>query len=518
MSVPTDSTPPTTGTPTTTQPTSTDRNTMDEKSLMLVTGATGYIGTRLVPELLAAGHRVRVLSRSAAKLEDRPWLADVEVIEGDATEHADLIAALDGVRVAYYLLHSMDGKGDFQQRDRDLARRFADAAAEQDVARIVYLGGLHPDGEKLSDHLASRVEVGQILLDGKVPAAVLQAAVIVGTGSASFEMLRHLTERLPAMVAPRWLRNRIQPIAVRDVLHYLVGAAELPADLNRTLDIGGPEVLTYDEMIQRFATLSGLRRRLIVTVPVLTPKLAGHWVGLVTPVPAGLAKPLVDSLVHEVVCREDDIRELIPEAEPLLDFEQSMHAALADAGSLDDPGSPAADQHDPARAVAGDPDWVGEPHYTDRRSSTTTRSPTDMWATVAAIGGDTGWYGTDVLWQVRGAMDRVIGGPGMDRGRPNRALRPGDEVDNWVVEAVDAPRSLTLRARTKLPGTAWLRFEVDSVDPEDADAGRTTRLTQVSTFRPSGLSGHLYWNVIAPAHRLVFGRMHRGMLADTPRH
>lgn len=488
--------------------------------IALVTGATGYIGTRLVPELLAAGHRVRVLSRSADKLRDRPWLAEVDVVEGDATDHDDLLRALDGVQVAYYLLHSMDGKGDFQQRDRELAQRFADAAAEREVARIVYLGGLHPAGEKLSDHLASRVEVGQILLDGKVPAAVLQAAVIVGTGSASFEMLRHLTERLPAMVAPRWLRNRIQPIAVRDVLHYLVGAAGLPADLNRTLDIGGPEVLTYDEMIQRFAKLAGLRRRLIVTVPVLTPKLAGHWVGLVTPVPAGLAKPLVDSLVHEVVCREDDIRELIPDAEPLLDFEQSVHAALADVGTLDDPDSPSADQHDPARAVAGDPDWVGEPHYTDRRSSLTTRSPADVWSTVAAIGGDTGWYGTDALWQVRGAMDKVIGGPGMDRGRPNRALQVGDEVDNWVVEAVDAPRSLTLRARTKLPGVAWLRFEVDSDSssaPEDEpDTEGSTRLTQISTFRPSGLSGHLYWNVIAPAHRAVFGKMHRGMLADSP--
>lgn len=276
----------------------------------LVTGATGYIGGALVPALIADGWRVRVLTRSRQRLDGLPWAASVEVVEGDASTPADVRRALAGVEVAYYLLHSMDGKGDFVARDRDLATTFAGAAGHEGVRRVVYLGGLHPHGE-LSPHLASRVEVGEIFLAAPVPATVLQAGVVLGAGSASFDMLRHLTERLPAMVAPRWLRNRIQPIAVADVVHYLVGSAHLPAELNRSFDIGGPEVFTYAEMMQRYAAVAGLRRRIIVTLPVLTPALAGLWVGFVTPVSAGIARPLVGSLVHEAVCREEDILDLV---------------------------------------------------------------------------------------------------------------------------------------------------------------------------------------------------------------
>ncbi len=274
---------------------------------VLVTGATGYIGGLLVPRLLAAGHPVRVLSRSAQRLRERPWHDQVEIVEGDARDPADLRAALHGVSVAYYLLHSMDGGGDFARRDRELAQGFARACEQAGVRRIVYLGGLHPAGATLSAHLASRVEVGQVFLDCAVPAACLQAAVILGSGSASFDMLRHLTQRLPGMIAPKWLRNRVQPIAIDDALHYLVGAADLPPEVNRAFDIGGPEVLAYADMIRRFAAATGLRRRLVITVPVLTPGLASHWVGLVTPVDAGVAKPLVGSLVHEVVCDDRDI-------------------------------------------------------------------------------------------------------------------------------------------------------------------------------------------------------------------
>lgn len=282
----------------------------DAPRTALVTGATGYIGGLLVPRLLAAGWGVRVLSRSAHRLADKEWIGSVDVVEGDATSRRDLDEAMTGVDVAYFLLHSMDGAGDFARRDRELAAGFAEAAQRAGVDRIVYLGGLHPDGA-LSAHLASRVEVGEIFLRSGVPAACLQAAVVVGDGSISFAMLRHLTERLPAMIAPKWLQNRIQPIAVEDVLHYLVGAADLPPEVNRTFDIGGPEVLTYADMIQRFAAVTGRRRRLIVPVPVLTPRLASHWIGTVTPVDVGVAKPLVGSLVHEVVCREHDIDPLI---------------------------------------------------------------------------------------------------------------------------------------------------------------------------------------------------------------
>ena len=278
----------------------------------LVTGATGYIGSQLVPELLARGWEVRVLTRSAGGLDTREWAEDVDIVEGNADSRDDLRRALDGVDVAYYLLHSMEGRGDFVTRDRELATTFATAAGEAGTGRLVYLGGLHPEGE-LSPHLASRVEVGEILLASGVPTVVLQAGVVLGDGSASFDMLRHLTERLPAMIAPKWLRNSIQPVAISDVLHYLAGAALLPADVNRVYDIGGPEVLTYADMMKRYAEICGLGRRPIVTLPLLTPSLASHWVGLVTPVVAGVARPLVGSLIHDAVCDDDDVIDALGE-------------------------------------------------------------------------------------------------------------------------------------------------------------------------------------------------------------
>jgi uncharacterized protein YbjT (DUF2867 family) len=324
----------------------------------LVTGVTGYIGSRLVPRLLEEGWQVRALTRDDAKVADRWWRDQVEVVEGDAGSAETLAAALEGVDVAYYFLHSMDGEGDFVERDRELARTFGMAAHHAGVGRIVYLSGLHPDHGQLSDHLASRVEVGDLLMASGVPTAVLQAAIILGSGSASFEMLRHLTTRLPVMVTPKWLDNRIQPIAVRDVLHYLVHAADLPPEVNRTFDIGGPEVLTYREMIQRFARIAGLMSRRIVTVPVLTPYLASQWVGFVTPVPTGIAKPLVGSLLHEVVCAEHDLDDLVgaPAAGPL-----SFDRAVADAIAGDhvrprpEPGVA-----DPAHVTSADPAWAGD--------------------------------------------------------------------------------------------------------------------------------------------------------------
>lgn len=297
--------------------------------LVLVTGATGYIGGMLVPALLDRDLPVRVISRSPARLRRHDWAPRVEVAEGDAGSPADLDRALAGVDVAYYLLHSMDGKGDFVTRDRHLAEVFAAAAKRAGVRRIVYLSGLHPSGE-LSAHLGSRVEVGRILMASGVPTVVLQAGVVLGAGSASFDMLRHLTERLPAMVAPRWLRNRIQPIAIDDVLHYLAAAAVLPGEPNRTFDIGGPDVLTYAEMIEGYARVTGLGHRLIVTVPVLTPGLASLWVGLVTPVVAGIARPLVGSLIHEAVTAEDDLLALVgPPPGGRTGFEDAVRRATA---------------------------------------------------------------------------------------------------------------------------------------------------------------------------------------------
>ena len=328
--------------------------------LALVTGVTGYIGSRLVPRLLEEGWQVRALTRDAAKVADRAWRDRVEVVEGDATSKETLDRALAGVDVAYYFLHSMDGEGSFVERDRGLARTFGRSATDAGVGRIVYLSGLHPHEGRLSEHLASRVEVGDLLMASGTPTAVLQAAVILGSGSASFEMLRHLTTRLPMMITPKWLGNRIQPIAVRDVLHYLVGAADLPVDVNRTFDIGGPEVLTYREMIDRFARLAGLRPRVIVSVPVLSPYLASQWVGLVTPVPTGVAKPLVGSLLHEVVCTEHDLDDLVgAPPEGALGYDRAVSDAIAGDGVVPRPEPGTAD---PARITAADPDWAGGRH------------------------------------------------------------------------------------------------------------------------------------------------------------
>lgn len=277
--------------------------------LALVTGATGHIGGQLVPALLDRGWQVRVLSRGGLP-DDTEWADRVETVRGDATDADDVRRALAGVDAAWYLLHSMDGRGDFVERDREMAELFARTAHEEEVGRLVYLSGLHPD-ERLSPHLASRVEVGEILLQSGVPTAVLQAGVVLGAGSASFEMLRHLTERLPAVIAPRWLKSRIQPIAADDVIHLLAEAAELPADVNRAFDVGGPDVLTYADLMRRYAAVTGLGRRYIAIVPVLTPGLASHWVGLVTPVASGVARPLVGSLVHDAVASESDLLDLV---------------------------------------------------------------------------------------------------------------------------------------------------------------------------------------------------------------
>jgi uncharacterized protein YbjT (DUF2867 family) len=299
---------------------------------VLVTGASGYIGGRLVPRLLEEGWSVRVLTRRPRSLAGRPWASSVEVAQGDVSSASDLDAALRGIQVAFYLVHSMDDRPDFAQRDREAAGTFARAAAQAGVCRIVYLGGLHPAGDELSHHLASRVEVGRILLDSGVPTAVLQAAVVLGDGSASFDMLRYLTCRLPAMVAPKWLDNRIQPIAIDDVTWLLSAAAGLPPEVNRAFDIGGPQVLTYREMIGRFARAVGRRQPVVVTVPVLTPRLASHWVGLVTPVSANVAKPLVGSLVHEVVAREDDLAGYVGRPPGgYLGFDDAVRLAMRDA-------------------------------------------------------------------------------------------------------------------------------------------------------------------------------------------
>ncbi|MFE4990975.1 SDR family oxidoreductase [Streptomyces mirabilis] len=488
----------------------------------LVTGATGYIGGRLVPELLEAGHRVRCLARSPAKLRDYPWSGDAEVVRGDVTDAGSVAEALRGIDVAYYLVHALGTGRDFEETDRKAARIFGEQARAAGVSRIVYLGGLTPEGvpeERLSPHLRSRAEVGRILLESGVPTTVLRAAVIIGSGSASFEMLRYLTERLPVMVTPRWVRTRIQPIGVRDVLRTLVGSARMPAEVNRAFDIGGPEVLTYLEMMQRYAAVAGLPRRLILPVPVLTPGLSSHWVGLVTPVPASIARPLTESLRHEVVCREHDIARYVPDppGRPF-GFDEAVSLALQrvrDAqvttrwSSASVPGAPS----DP---LPTDPDWAGGSLYTDQRERSVDAPPAALWRVIEGIGGENGWYSFPPAWALRGRLDRLVGGVGLRRGRRDAArLRVGDSLDFWRVEEIEPGRLLRLRAEMRLPGLAWLEMYAE------AGAERGSRYRQRALFHPHGLLGHAYWWSISPFHAVVFGGMARNIAkaaaeADVP--
>ncbi len=464
-------------------------------------GATGYIGGRLVPRLSEAGYSVRCLARRPEKLVGVAWADQVEVVRGDALDPATLAQAMVDVDVVYYLVHSIGSGGSFSDSDRTAASNTATAAHEAGVSRIIYLGGLVPSGQVASPHLASRAEVGQILLDGPVPAVVLQAGVIIGSGSASFEMLRYLTERLPVMVTPKWVRSEVQPIAVRDVLTYLSGVLELEPGTNRRFDIAGPDVLTYREMMQRYAHVAGLARRVIIPVPVLTPWLSSHWVNVVTPVPKAIAQPLIGSLRNSVVARDHDIEGLIPF--DLCPFDEAVRLALLRIRQRDVltrwsgaswPGAPS----DP---MPTDPEWSGGTVYRDERSTPVDSDASAVWEAVESIGGENGWYSFPLAWALRGFLDRIAGGVGLRRGRrdPNR-LVVGDAVDFWRVEAIERGRLLRLRAEMKLPGHAWLEWEI-------TDEGDDPVLHQRALFIPRGLAGDLYWWSVWPFHGPVFSAM-----------
>ncbi len=470
-------------------------------------GATGYIGGRLVPALLTAGHQVRAVARTPGKLAEVPWRDRVEIINGDITDPTSVRDAMSGQDVAYYLVHSLSQR-DFVDVDRRAAHTLAEAARTTGLNRLVYLGGITPDTQHLSDHLASRAEVGQILLDSGVPTIALQAAVILGSGSASFEMLRYLTERLPAMVTPRWVHNRVQPIAVRDVLHYLTHAAALPPQLNRAFDIGGPDVLTYLEMMRRYAVVAGLPRRVVLPVPVLTPWLSAQWVNLVTPVPRSIAIPLIESLVHEVVCHDHDIAGYIPDPDDgLIHYEHAVELALTHIRHAEVPTrwSDASLPGVPSDPLPTDPDWSGGSLYQDIREQHCAADPLTLWEVIEAIGGEHGWYSFPLAWSVRGWIDRLAGGVGLRRGRRDpRRLHVGEALDWWRVEHLDRPRLLRLRAEMLLPGRAWLELEV-------VPDGDGARYRQRALFEPRGLAGHLYWKSIAPFHDVVFGGMARNI-------
>jgi len=468
---------------------------------VLVTGASGYIGGRLVPRLLAAGYRVRCLVREPRKLEARVWSRDpqVEIVRCDIGNRLELTRALTGCGVAYYLVHSMMAAGRaYREHDRILAEIFAQSAAEASLERIIYLGGLGETGEHLSEHLTSRREVERVLAAGPVPVTVFRAAMIIGSGSASFEILRYLVERLPVMITPRWVSTQSQPIAIENVLHYLVACLDCPATIGRTMDIGGADVLTYREIMQVMAEALGLRKRLIIPVPVLTPRLSSLWIHLVTPISYRIARPLAEGLRNRVVCRDDSAARLMPQR--LLTVREAIEVALGKTRAQDIETT-----WFDAGPVPGDPEWSGGTVFVDRRVTTVDAPAEAVFRAVCRIGGDQGYYAANWLWQLRGVMDRLAGGPGLRRGRrdPER-LAFGDAVDFWRVTAVEINRRLALRAEMRLPGEALLEFRIEPL----ADSAPRARLLQIARFKPMGLMGLLYWYAVRPLHVFVF----RGML------
>jgi len=448
---------------------------MGEQVRCLVTGATGYIGGRLVPRLLDDGHHVRALARNPDKLADVPWRQQAEVARGDLGDVDSLIAAFDGIDVVYYLVHSMGTSKNFMAEENRAVQNVVTAARRTGVRRVVYLSGLHPEGRELSPHLESRKAVGEALLDSGIETVVLQAGVVIGSGSASFEMIRHLTDRLPVMTTPKWVHNRIQPIAVRDVLHYLSAAATAPVPSSRTWDIGGPDVLEYGDMMRVYAQVAGLGNRYLVVLPFLTPTIASLWVGTVTPIPPGLARPLIESLECDAVMRNSDIDGII-EAPPggLIGYRRAVASALGRAAHGLPDATWSSLRSEPAEPLPSDPDWAGEVVYTDVRAATTSASPEQVF---------------------KAAEDAADGGSG-------RWLK------RWSVAEREPDSRLQLRAPMRSPGWSWLEI---TVKPRD---GGGTEYRQRAIFFPHGIPGRLYWYALWPMRTAALKALARGVVAE----
>jgi uncharacterized protein YbjT (DUF2867 family) len=488
---------------------------MSQARKILVTGASGYVGGRLVTALLADGADVRVFVRDANKAQSHSWANQVEIATGNASDFQSTKDALTGVHTAYYLLHSINLGPNFDEIESAMARNFAKAAQSCGVSQIVYLGGINND-EKTSKHLTSRANTGKELATTSVPVLELRAGIIIGSGSASFEMLRHLTHRLPVMTTPKWVSNKTHPIAIRDVLWYLRNCAKLEKPVGGVFDIGGPEVLTYADMMQKFAKLSGLRKRLIIKVPVLTPKLSSLWIGFVTPVPTSLARPLVGSLISEVVADpKKSIDKLIPKpAEGLIDVDGAVKLALSNVSSntVSTRWSDATLPTAPWQKAQSDPEWAGEMLLKDKKVRTTDASIKSLWEAIEEIGGENGWYGADFLWYLRGLLDRMIGGVGLRRGRRDPIhLRVGESLDFWRVESLVPEQSLKLYAEMILPGKAWLEFRISKLPNGQSE------VVQEASFSPRGLGGQLYWYAVLPFHVLVFPTMIRNLIRSANR-
>ena len=469
---------------------------------VLITGATGYIGGRLAPALLEAGHAVTALARDPERLTGR--FPGMHVVRGDVFDAESVRAALVDIDVAYYLIHSMSGKrDDFADSDREAARIFGAAAQAAGTQRIVYLGGLGDERASLSEHLRSRHEVGEILRASGVPVTEFRAAMIVGSGSASFEMMRYLSDRLPVMIAPKWVSTRSQPIFVRDVITYLVQALDRPATAGKMYEIGGADVLTYKQMMKRYAALRGLSRHMLV-VPFFTPRLSSYWVHLVTPIPSYIARPLIDGLHNEVIVRDTSARRdfsVVP-----IGYDEAVTCALNRYASTG-PRTTWFDAY-AVRTLPGEFAGVSEGMLIDRRQRETRAPQADVFLVFEGLGGTRGWLYGDILWEIRGLLDRLVGGIGLRRGRRSKTdLRIGDALDFWRVEAYRPNELLRLRAEMKLPGKAWLEFEA-------CPNGAGTALRQTAFFEPRGILGYAYWYSVVPFHALIFGNMAKRIVAE----
>jgi uncharacterized protein YbjT (DUF2867 family) len=482
-------------------------NRFRKQNPVLVTGATGYVGGRLVPQLLASGYRLRVVGRSLSKLRCRPWGGHpkVELAQGDVLDAPSLARALEQCWASFYLVHSMNPQTkDFSKTDRAAAQNMVKAASAAGLDRIIYLGGLGMDDARLSKHLRSRIEVARILQSGPVPATFLRAAMILGSGSASFEILRYLVERLPVMTTPNWVRTPAQPIAIRNVLHYLQGCLEHDEVKGKTLDIGGPDVVTYRELMEIYADEAGLPKRWIIPVPVLTPRLSAYWIHLVTPVPAAIARPLTEGLRNPVVCQENAIRSIIPQQ--LLSCREAIRLALERVKQeridtcWSDAGAPPA----PEWTYCGDASYAGGTILESGYRALVKGTPEGLWKNVKGIGGSRGWYFADALWRLRGLTDRMIGGVGSRRGRRHPdELFPGDALDSWRVLEVEDQRRLLLLSEMKLPGEALLEFQIHPAGENH------TEILQRSRFLPRGIFGLVYWYALLPFHHWIFKGMAR---------
>ena len=468
---------------------------------ILVIGASGYVGGRLVPMLARLGHELTLAGRDPGVLADH--FPGTRVLRADLLDPSTLPPALAGIEVAYYLAHAMGGgEAGFAERDLRAARSFAQAAAEAGVRQIVYLGGLGDDAANLSHHLASRHETGAELARHGVPVTEFRAAIVIGSGSASFEILRHLTERLPVMITPRWVSTRCQPIGIRDVLAYLVGAIDHP-EITGVVEIGGPDILSYGQMMMRYAHIRGLRR-LMIPVPVLTPRLSSYWVNLISPVPSNIARPLIEGLRNEVIVRHPEPAQAFGITPSTYDRALELAMDRSGGGELESTWFDALRAPDREKLSSLE---SREGMIIDRRAQRVSASAEQVFAAVEHVGGEAGWPYANALWRIRGLGDRIVGGVGMRLGRrdPNR-LRVGDALDFWRVEEIRRPDVLRLRAEMKVPGRAWLQYEV-------VPDGDGSRLLQTAFFEPKGLPGLAYWYLLYPAHAVIF----RGMVRKLAR-